>query len=157
MKTRGFTLIELLVVIAIIGLLSSIVLASLSTARAKARDARRLSDMHQLQNALELYRTSHAAYPPSAGNGSMSALNVLVTDGNISKLPDDPQGDGTTPVWGGGVNHYYYWGGTPNGGNCPPGGPDAYYIFFHTETAYSGDPPGTCLGGTNNHAIRLSK
>lgn len=47
-KNNGFTLIELLVVIAIIGVLSSVVLASLNTARKKARDARRLSDMKQI-------------------------------------------------------------------------------------------------------------
>ena len=62
-KTKGFTLIELLVVIAIIGLLSSVVLASLKTVRAKARDTRRLSDMHQMQIALELYYNSFGRYP----------------------------------------------------------------------------------------------
>jgi prepilin-type N-terminal cleavage/methylation domain-containing protein len=60
---RGFTLIELLVVIAIIGLLSSVTLAAMSTARAKARDARRMSDLRQMQNALELYRTNFGSYP----------------------------------------------------------------------------------------------
>lgn len=64
-KIKGFTLIELLVVIAIIGLLSSIVLASLNMARAKARDAKRLSDMHQMQIALELYYDSFGRYPDS--------------------------------------------------------------------------------------------
>ena len=53
--SRGFTLIELLVVIAIIGILSSVVLASLNSARTKARDTRRVSDMKQIQIALELY------------------------------------------------------------------------------------------------------
>src|SRR5665648_71072 len=62
-KIRGFTLIELLVVIAIIGLLSSVVLASLNTARMKSRDARRLSDIHQIQIALELYYNSFGRYP----------------------------------------------------------------------------------------------
>src|SRR3989338_3128827 len=51
----GFTLIELLVVISIIGLLSSVVLASLNNARAKARDTRRIQDFKQISTALYLY------------------------------------------------------------------------------------------------------
>ncbi len=68
---KGFTLIELLVVIAIIGLLSSVVLASLNTARARGRDARRLSDLQQVQIALELYRSDNGGYPatPNLGDG----------------------------------------------------------------------------------------
>ena len=54
-RPSGFTLIELLVVISIIGLLASVVLVSLNGARAKARNARRLADIKQLQTALELY------------------------------------------------------------------------------------------------------
>ncbi len=62
-QSRGFTLIELLVVIAIIGLLSSVVLASLNTARAKARNASYLSQLEQYQNALAIYYADHGSYP----------------------------------------------------------------------------------------------
>lgn len=63
MKNRGFTLLELLVVISIIATLSSIVLASLNTSRAKARDAQRAYQMRQVIIALELYYDNHGSYP----------------------------------------------------------------------------------------------
>ena len=62
-NNRAFTLIELLVVVAIIGILSSVVLASLNSAREKARDAQRFSDIKQIQNALELYYNDKGFYP----------------------------------------------------------------------------------------------
>lgn len=78
---RGFTLIELLVVIAIIGILSSVVLASLNSARAKSRDAKRLSDIKSLQFALELYFDQNKEYPNN--------LSELVSD-YIGQEPKDP-------------------------------------------------------------------
>ena len=65
MKNKGFTLIELLVVIAIIGLLASIVMVSLNSARAKARDVNRKSALKQIQTALELYYDKYGTYPVS--------------------------------------------------------------------------------------------
>lgn len=67
---KGFTLIELLVVISIIGVLSSIVLVSLNNAKARARDAIRLSDIKQIQTALSVYYEEHGAYPTSGNCGS---------------------------------------------------------------------------------------
>lgn len=83
-KRRGFTLIELLVVIAIIGILSSVVLASLNSARKKGRDARRISDIKQLQLALELYYDANGQYPTQLDTAHM------VTPGYIAALPFDP-------------------------------------------------------------------
>ena len=65
--SRGFTLIELLVVIAIIGILSSVVLASLSSSRNKAKTARRASDLHNLQQALEIYAVGNDSQYPNPG------------------------------------------------------------------------------------------
>jgi prepilin-type N-terminal cleavage/methylation domain-containing protein len=67
---RGFTLIELLVVIAIIGVLSSVVLASLNSARGKAQDARRMSDVHQIALALiQAADDNGGTFPSSGGKG----------------------------------------------------------------------------------------
>jgi prepilin-type N-terminal cleavage/methylation domain-containing protein len=69
--TRGFTLIEMLVVIAIIAILSGIIIANLSGAKGKARDAKRVSDLGNIQMALELYFDRCNQYPqPTSGNGS---------------------------------------------------------------------------------------
>lgn len=97
-RSRGFTLIELLVVIAIIGLLSSVVVASLNTARAKARDAQRLSDLHQIKTALELYYSTNNSYPSGGYNsecaawGSLSSSNVIpgLVPTYMAKFPSDP-------------------------------------------------------------------
>lgn len=82
-REKGFTLIELLVVVAIISLLSSVVLASLNSARMKARDAKRLSDMHQIQLALDLYYSKYGTYPnPSSeavcGGWDSSADGIFI-------------------------------------------------------------------------------
>jgi len=65
----GFTLIELLVVIAIIGLLSTLAIVSLNGARAKARDAKRISDVRQMASILEI----------EAGNVNTTALTGCTT------------------------------------------------------------------------------
>ncbi len=94
-KKHGFTLIELLVVIAIIGILSSVVLASLSTARAKSRDARRISDIGQIKMALEMYydSTSTASYPLAAFGSAAASLAVL-SPTYLPKFPLDPTNTG---------------------------------------------------------------
>lgn len=91
--SRGFTLIELLVVIAIIGILSSVVLASLNSARVKGRDARRISDIKQMQLALELYYDVNQSYIVGTGSAS-TTLTALVSNNFISSVPQDPTNTG---------------------------------------------------------------
>lgn len=71
-KNEAFTLIELLVVISIIGLLSSVVLSSLNSARSKARDAKRISEVRQIKTALALYYDKYGQYPGSGECGAAS-------------------------------------------------------------------------------------
>lgn len=59
---KGFTLIELLVVIAIIGLLSTLAVVALSSARKKSRDSKRVADMKQLQTAMEMVFSEANSY-----------------------------------------------------------------------------------------------
>jgi prepilin-type N-terminal cleavage/methylation domain-containing protein len=61
-KTRGFTLIELLVVIAIIGILSSVVLASLNTARGKGADAAAKGNLNNMRAQAELVYDNTSSY-----------------------------------------------------------------------------------------------
>lgn len=99
-KKRGFTLIELLVVIAIIGLLASVVMVALTSSRAKARDASRVSNLRSLQTALELYAGDHSGkYPIAstwqsqcAGWGSYAPADVIpgLVPSYIPVMPSDP-------------------------------------------------------------------
>lgn len=102
----GFTLIELLVVIAIIGILASVVLASLNTARSKSRDAARLAQAQEFEKALALYFADNGSYPCAENvttdcqyaayqftNLSTRAGRRLTTGGYISEIPLDPNAD----------------------------------------------------------------
>ena len=86
---KGFTLIELLVVVAIIGLLSTLSILALNTARARARDARRVADVKQIQTALEMYYNDAGVYPSTASAGQPIAVSGGSTF--LKAIPAPPQ------------------------------------------------------------------
>jgi prepilin-type N-terminal cleavage/methylation domain-containing protein len=102
---RGFTLIELLIVIAIIGILASVILASLSTARAKSRDAKRVAEVGQIQKALELYYyDNNQTYPsttPTGYSGADAGVQVLTANGLLPHTPLPPAGTNPTYIYHG--------------------------------------------------------
>ena len=89
-KPFGFTLIELLVVISIIGILATLVAANLNSARARARDTERKSDLKNISTGLRLYYNDKGTYPPQGyfdsiwgsqwAEGNMVYMNVLPND-----------------------------------------------------------------------------
>ncbi len=88
---RGFTLIELLVVISLIGILSTLVVANMNSARERARDAQRKSDLRNIQTGLRLYYNDNNGYAPKA---EMDATWGAVWTKNgttyMNILPKDP-------------------------------------------------------------------
>lgn len=91
---QGFTLIEMLIVVAIIAILASIILVGLGPTQSLGRDARRVSDLHEVQNGLELYYSAKGQYPIASGGawtGTGSLSDQLTNAGlQINSVPNDP-------------------------------------------------------------------
>lgn len=146
---RGFTLIELLVVIAIIGLLSTLAVVSLNTARAKARDAKRVADVKSIQLALDLYSNEAGGYPVAATAVTLpsDAARCLARTGftnqacttaeYLKQIPGNPTPNGaayaySTPACGGGT-----------GAGAPTTCTD-YQMTFQLEGRTGDLPAGNC-------------
>ena len=129
-QETGFTLIELLVVIAIIGILSTLAVVALNSARQRARDAKRVSDVRQLQTALELGYSETGGYPSAAAPGTAlgDATTKVLCDENGSPTfrADSTSGTPCTTI---------YMGLVP--ANPTPGGADYLYTSATGTGTYS--------------------
>lgn len=88
-KRKAFTLIELLVVIIILGVLSSLITGNFITSLKKGRDAKRKSDLEQIQKSLEMYYEDKRAYPTTLSFGGQltdSASGKIY----MQRIPNDP-------------------------------------------------------------------
>jgi prepilin-type N-terminal cleavage/methylation domain-containing protein len=104
---KGFTLIEMLIVITIIAVLASMILVGMGGARAKSRDARRIADLHNVMNALELYYSLKGSYLEGTYNSvaHWESFAATLTEAGIgvSRIPKDPLNS---------TEYYYRYSGT---------------------------------------------
>lgn len=141
----GFTLIELLVVIAIIGLLTSIIVAALTTAKVRSRDARRVADLRQVKTGFDLYLQEAGGYPPTSAWVTGSVISC--TQAAI-RVPGDP----LIP----GYNYTYAQQGTGVPNSPCAGNPTVYpgyRINFYIENKaanYYMNQEGNAFDASNN-------
>ncbi len=91
-KQKGFTLIELLVVIAIMSTLASVVLVTSQRGMGRSRDARRIQELYQLAQSLQLYLADHNEFPDVSDLNDPNCIlhNTTWDAGNIALGESDP-------------------------------------------------------------------
>lgn len=154
------TLIELLLVTAIVGILAGAIIMTLNPIDqlAKSEDARRKSDLAQVQRALELYYQNTGRYPASSADFKIYINPTTYTWGSawqpyMNKLPQDPKV----------TNRYLYY-------SPPSSNGQTYYLYANvvrgakdthacnagnacTSLSNAGFPPATACGGTCNYGV----
>ncbi len=166
-KSKGFTFIEIILVIAIIGITSTFIVGNYVTAKQRARDSQRKSDLSLIQAAIEQYKADYNYYPCFSASANECGVDSNATEGwglistindndvtdlptkYINKIPSDPTYGGascssTSPG-------YLYWHGP---------GKQQYVLFAKLENVNDQDavslkpaPPngtlGACVSGSS--------
>jgi len=155
---QGFTMVELLVVIAVIAFIMTAAIYMINSARIKARDTKRLSDIKQLERTLKIYYNENGKYPGNPGNGTDDWYkNDLCTNGGsypkfstlfsglINPLPNDPNNNNYSNQ-----GCYWYWAK-----NFNSTGAQGYIIVMNPEdnnllnsdmNCYPAEPYYYCIG-----------
>ncbi len=131
-QRRGFTMVELTIAVAIIALLSSVVLVSMSSTRARGRDSRREADIREISSAMNIYYQANGQYPQNLSSTTPRVMQFPIRVRNIltgalpntvkylDRVPNDPQ-----------TNMGYMW---VNNGN--PDAPQEFCIYARYENQY---------------------
>ena len=101
--SSSFTLIELLIVVAIIGILAALIIVSLNTVLPKSRDAQRISDLNQIQKAVNMYYVDNGRYPPLFGGPGAPGCTAITSapTGWLAPIMDTIP---TDPLWNQNIN-----------------------------------------------------
>jgi general secretion pathway protein G len=165
-KLTGFTLIEMLVVIGILGIIATVLFATINPVAQlqKANDAHRKSDLESLQRALELYYQDNGCYPHAVSNeitindGANCTNGTAVAWGTswqvngqtyMSKLPKDPISSNNYVYYSTGQSYYLYANlqrGANDPNACNKGNACA-------SLSGGGFPAATACGGTCNYGV----
>jgi prepilin-type N-terminal cleavage/methylation domain-containing protein len=155
---NGFTLIELLVVISIIGILSSILLVTLQSARERARVAVAVLEINQLEKLVHVYFQDTGRFPPTCDRECTAATDPFINSLNIPgwRGPYMPVWSLAHP-WKGHINFYNEARGPiisldddePSGSQFSNGGPVPFASILRIDQIFDDGNPNTGRVRTN--------